>query len=212
MATRKDKGDAPGEMPERAVDLKPLEWVEVSIPIVGVTPLIPHKWSDKAKEMMRGKQAGKPTTKKPPKDPEAEARDATYWIKKGKPGMPAPAFKAATADAARYFDKSVSMELLKRAIRIDGEGPEQLVAIEGDLTMHEDTPRNAGGVVDLRYRNYVWPWNATLVVRFLSAVLTPGAVVALVDAGGAGGVGDWRPSSPKSKTGTYGCYRVVTNE
>jgi len=29
-----------------------------------------------------------------------------------------------------------------------------------------------------------------------------------VDAGGNGGVGDWRPSAPKSLTGTFGRYEV----
>ena len=31
---------------------------------------------------------------------------------------------------------------------------------------------------------------------------------ALVDAAGIGGVGEWRPTSPKSATGSYGTFRV----
>jgi hypothetical protein len=74
--------------------------------------------------------------------------------------------------------------------------------------MREDTPRNATGVADLRYRNEIRNWRAELVVEFVSQVLNKESVIALVDAGGNGGVGDWRPSAPKSKTGTFGQFRV----
>lgn len=197
-----------GELPTTAIELEPLGWSSMEIPIIGTTPLIPHRWSEKAKRQMLDSQQGKAKPKKEPKIPEEEAHAATYWLADGRPGMPATAFKAASADAARYFDKRVSIELLKRVLRVEGDGSEQLVPIEGDMTMREDTPRNSGGGADLRYRNQFWPWSATLVVRYLATALTPGAVVAIVDAGGAGGVGDWRPSAQKSKTGTFGCYRV----
>ena len=35
-------------------------------------------------------------------------------------------------------------------------------------------------------------------------------MVAFLDAGGRLGVGDWRPNSPKSKTGVYGQWKVIT--
>ena len=43
---------------------------------------------------------------------------------------------------------------------------------------------------------------------FLEKPIDADSVVALVDAGGRLGVGDWRPSSPKSATGIYGQYKV----
>jgi hypothetical protein len=100
----------------------------------------------------------------------------------------------------------------KRMIFVAGDGPDQLVPITGEQELREDTPRNASGVVDLRYRYQYMPWSAVLTVRFMPAMLTPESVVALVDASGRVGVGDWRPGSPKSNTGTYGTYRVVAGE
>ena len=38
------------------------------------------------------------------------------------------------------------------------------------------------------------------------------SVIALVDAAGMGGVGEWRPSAPKSATGSYGQFRVASGE
>jgi hypothetical protein len=190
-----------------AITLSPLRQETLEVPILGVTPLIPHRWSEKAKRMMLQAQQGKARQKKEPKDPAQEAADATYWLPDGRPGMPATAFKAAIAGAARHFE-GVTMTMLKECVFVIGEGAEQLVAVEGEITMREDTPRNASGVADLRYRNQIWPWSTTLTIEFLKSQLTSEAVVALVDAAGFGGVGDWRPSAPKSKTGTFGRFHV----
>jgi hypothetical protein len=195
-----------------AITLTPIREETIEVPIVGRTPVIPHKWSEKAKRIMLEAQQGRPRQKKEPKDPAAEAEAATYWLPDGRPGMPATAFKAAVADAARWFD-GVTITDLKQCIWVrstDPDDTQQLIAIEGDLSMREDTPRNANGGADLRYRNQIWPWEATLTIGYVATKLTAEAVVALVDAAGRGGVGDWRPSAPKSKTGTYGTFRVAS--
>ncbi len=194
------------------ITLSRLKQQTIEVPIVGVTPLIPHRWSEKAKRIMLEAQQGKARQKKEPKDPAAEAEAATYWMDDGRPGMPATAFKAAIADAASHFDglyiKTVKSAVFVIGEFVIGEGTDQLVPIEGEITMREDTPRNANGGADLRYRNQLWPWRTVLTIEFLALRLTPDAVVALVDAAGFGGVGDWRPSAPKSKTGTFGRFRV----
>lgn len=181
----------------------------IEIAIEGASPLIPHKWSEKSLRMMREAQSGsKARAKHTAKVPEEEAEAALYRLPDGRPAMPATAFKAAMVGAARLF-QGVTMTALKAAVFVYGEGPEQLVPIDGEMTMREDTPRNATGVVDLRYRYSFWPWNATLQVEYLTAMVDKDSVVALVDAAGNGGVGDWRPSAPKSLTGTFGRFRVA---
>lgn len=180
----------------------------VTILIEGQTPLIPHRWSEKARRLMLDKQQGKAVANKKPKSPEDEARDATYWLDDGRPGMPATAFKAAIADAARHFD-GLAIVTVKQSVFVVGEGPDQLVPIDGPMQMREDMPRNSNGVADLRYRNQIFPWAAELEIEYVESALTPDALVALVDAAGLGGVGDWRPSAPKSKSGTYGRWQVA---
>jgi hypothetical protein len=103
----------------------------------------------------------------------------------------------------------VTQVLLKQAVIVLGEGDEQLVPIEYDeITMREDTPRNANGIADLRYRAQYWPWSAVLRVQTIGKQFDDQSILALVDAAGAGGVGEWRPTSPKSATGTYGTFAV----
>lgn len=192
----------------KVIFLKPLLETHLEIPIIGVSPLIPHKWSEKSLQMMRDKQFGVPTSSaRPPKNPEEEAHQSCYWIKQGQPGMPATAFKAAIVGAARFFD-NISMVESKQIFYVVGQGMDQLVPIEGEYEQFEATPRNQTGVPDLRYRMRIFPWRANLQVRFVASRITQESVYAMVDAAGRGGVGDWRPSAPKSLTGSFGTWRV----
>lgn len=203
----------------KIIELRRLEDIVLTAKIQGVTPVIPHRWSEKSLRMMREKQMSASSTarsRKEPKNPEEEARDSCYWLDvKGDDGslvtkgaVPATAFKAAMVGACRFYE-GITMVGAKLLFYVEGDGPDQLVPIDGEPEMREDTPRNSGGVADLRYRMMFWPWSAALRIHFLPSMIGPDSVLALLDAAGKGGVGDWRPSSPKSATGTYGQFRVV---
>lgn len=201
--------DAPA-VPEKAIVLPRIQRSTIVVPIIGTTPLIPHRWSEKALGMMRDKQfQTRKVAAREAKNPHEEARMATYWLEDGRPGMPATAFKGAMVGACRIFGSDVfPMTKAKLALYVEGEGVEQLVPIVGEYSMREDTPRNSGGTVDLRYRNYFTPWSASLKVQFITSMITADSVIALIEAAGIGGIGDWRPSAPKSSTGTFGQFRV----
>ena len=204
MAVPKKK---PDEGP--VIELKRLDEGEVRVSVRGLTPLIPHRWSEKSKRMMPGhpENEGRVKSKKGVRKPEEEAEACLYRLEDGTLGMPATAFKSAIIDACRFFDKPTMTEA-KLLVYVVGEGPDQLVRINGGLSLREDTPRNANGSADLRYRYQINDWTAELTIRFPMSSITPEAIAALVDAAGRCGVGDWRPSSPKSKTGTYGTWRA----
>lgn len=195
--------------------LQTLRKKTVEIPIEGVTELIMHKWSEKAKRMMRDAHTGKARQKRDPKDPAAECEAATHRLLSGQPGMPAVAFKAAIIQGARNFD-GITMTSLKTAIFVHGEpekdGYDLLVPIDGKWRMREDMTRNQTGVADIRYRPGYFPWRTTLRVTLLENILSPEMLVNLVEAGGTCGVGEWRPSSKFSLTGTYGCWVVSTGK
>lgn len=189
--------------------LKRLERIVFEVPIIGTSPLIVNRWSEKAKAMMLAAQQTTARARKEPKDPVANFEASQYRFEDGRHGFPATGFKAAIVHAARLFD-GITQVQVKQTVLVVGEGPEQLVPIEfGDLTMREDTPRNASGVADLRYRAQYWPWATTLQVRTIAGQIDENSLIALVDAAGIGGVGEWRPTSPKSATGTFGTFEVV---
>lgn len=195
----------------KVIQLQRLEDELLIAQIVGVTPVIPHKWSEKSKRMMREKQqqvGGTVRQKREAKDPEEEAESALYKLPDGRPGIPSVAYKAAMVEACRFFE-GLAMTEAKRLLFVEGDGPDQLVPIiYHDRVLREDTPRNQTGVADLRYRYAFYPWSAKLRIRFPRRVISATSVIALLDAGGRNGVCDWRPGSPKSNTGTYGQFRV----
>lgn len=195
--------------PIKVIDLQRIEDESVPVQIEGLSPLIIHRWSEKSLKQMRDKQQGVMRQKKEPKNAEEEAYDSCYWLDEARtqPGMPATAFKGAMVSACRFFD-SVTMVAARTYFFVEGEGSDQLVPITGERRMREDTPRNTGGVPDLRYRFAFYPWSALLVIRYPRGHITSDSVIALLDAAGRVGVGDWRPGSPKSTTGTFGTFRV----
>ena len=191
------------------ISLRRIERVGAQINLRGLSPLIVNRWSEKAKQQMLDAQQTKARAKKDPKDPVALFEASKYRLADGRDGFPAVAFKAAIVHAARLFD-GITQVMVKQSLMVRGEGADQLVPLNYEsCTMREDTPRNASGVADLRYRAQYWPWSATITVEYLESQIDTESLLALVDAAGIGGIGEWRPTSPKSSTGTYGRFEVV---
>jgi hypothetical protein len=121
------------------------------------------------------------------------------------------AFKAATVKGgARAFGKSVRMTELRQSLIFlpDGYGPDglQLTSIEGpEPVMREDLVRVGMGTADIRYRAEYREWKARLLVQYMPNVIDLGSIIALIDAGGANGVGEWRPE----KNGAFGTFEVA---
>lgn len=192
-----------------AISLSRIKREILEISIKGTAPLIVHRWSEKAREMMLSAQQGKKTPKQA-KDPKADYESSMYRLTDGGHGFPVMAFKAATVKGgARVFGKSVKMTELRQVFTFiaDGLGVDgtQLARINGEPTMREDMVRVGMGTADIRFRAEYRDWSALLRVEYVPSVIDMESVVALVDAGGTNGVGEWRPE----KSGSYGTYEVI---
>ena len=194
-------------IPASALTLERVEVRRMEVPVEGVTPLIVHAWSEKARALMANPETVK--RKKDPRDPEGDFEAARYRLPDGRDGFPAVGFKAAMVGAGRLFE-GVTMTALKQWLFVVGEGPQQLVPINGKISRREDMVRVGMGKADIRWRPQYDDWTATLFIDFVVTAITPSSVLALVDAAGIGGVGEWRPSSPKGATGSYGRFRVAS--
>jgi len=180
------------------------------VPIIGTAPLIVHNWSEKAKRQMLDAQQGRKKVKEV-RDPVSDYETSLYRIatEDGETyGFPVLAFKDATIGGARFYDKSVTMTMLRQCMFFKGivtkADPAQLVPIAGEPRMREDVVRIGQGT-DLRYRGEFTEWSAELVITFVTSALSQGSVLSLIDAGGMGvGVGEWRPQ----RSGEHGTYMV----
>lgn len=180
----------------------------IRVPILGTTPLIVHRFSEKAKREMLDAMQGRKSPKQP-KNPEAEYEAAFYKFQDGGYGLPVTAFKQATVGGARFYGRNqVTMTglkafiFLKGELGIDGLG---LARIDGEPKMREDVVRIGRGGTDLRYRPEFRDWSTSLDVTYVTSALTRESVLSLIDAGGMGiGVGEWRPE----RDGDFGTYRI----
>jgi hypothetical protein len=180
----------------------------IQVPIIGTTPLIMHRFAEKAKRQMLDAMQGKKTPKQS-KDPEAEYQGAFYRLKGDSGyGLPAVAFKQSMVGATRFFGKDVSMVLVRQTVFVHGdvgEDGQMLVTIEGEPHMREDVVTVGRGGHDLRYRPEFPEWRADLRITYVRASFTRGSVLSLLDAAGMGvGVGEWRPE----KNGDFGQFTI----
>jgi hypothetical protein len=188
------------------IDISPIDVRVMRVPIIGTSPLICNRFSEKAKRQMLDNMQGRKTPKQA-KDPDADYQAAFYRLPDGGFGIPVTAFKSSTVGGARFFS-GLTMTFLKQVLFFRGElgvNGEQLVRITGDPRMREDVVRVGRGGTDLRYRPEFPEWSATLEVVYVTASITQGSVLSLIDAGGLGvGVGEWRPE----RDGPYGTYQI----
>ena len=195
MAKKVNTTDQPIELP--AMNIKLAE-----IFLIGDSPLISHKWSEKSKKEIRDKQQKKAKTAKDIRNPEAEFEDSLYHIEGGGYGFPAVAFKAAAVNACSHVD-GITKVHARGAFHIMCE----LVTIGGDKPVQrEDMVRVGMGVADLRYRGEFKKWHCKIPVRFNANVLSLEQITNIFDtAGFSTGVGEWRPQ----KNGDYGMFHVA---
>lgn len=185
-----------------AVKLVGLEVAEMTLHLVGTSPLIVHRWNEKAKKQMLDKQMKRAAPAKEAKDPERDFRESLYVTEDGKGyGFPTIGFKAAAVRAGTYCD--MKMVFLRGAFHVQGE----LARIEGsEPRMREDMVRVGMGTADLRYRPEFTEWSSSLDITYNSRAISVEQLINLFEiAGFAVGVGEWRPE----KDGQFGRFRVT---
>lgn len=196
-------------LPETAaIQVDELAAEHLLIPIVGTSPLIVHRFSEKARKQMLDAMQGKKNLKQP-KNPETEYQDAFYRTKDNAGyGFPVTAFKQATVAGARFYGKSVTMTALRSSVFFKGEigaDGQSIAILDGTPHMREDAVTVGRNGRDLRYRPQFDEWTTTLEVIYVTSMLTRGSLLSLIEAGGLGvGVGDWRPE----KNGEFGTYAI----
>ena len=192
MATKKQTDSI--QLPELVIKT-------ATITLRGTTPLIVHRFAEKARKEMLDKQMGVAKQKKAFKNPEQDYLDSLYVLPDGTPGFPAVAFKAAAVSAAN--DAGIQKVLARRAFHITGG---ELLPIEGTHQMREDVVRIAMGTADIRHRAEFLEWTVRVPVAYNANIITLEQLVNLFNIAGFGvGVGEWRPE----RNGINGTWEVM---
>lgn len=191
----------------------------LQVPIIGTSPLIVNKFSEKAKREILEKQTKQARGLKEARDPQKEAEAGEHLTQDGFPAFPIVGFKGAIVAAARLLD--FKMTEIRQAIAISGDPSAPLeTAFEGahyrdmvaeiivppaSRNIREDVVKISGGVSMLRYRYEYQRWGATIVVSYNSEFLSEDQLAQLIHmAGQTVGIGEWRPE----RSGLYGTFRI----
>lgn len=225
MATKKDDNNILG------IEISKIETRYIKVKIVGDTPLIEHKWSEKAKKEILDKQMGKKTKGKEMKNPVRDYADSMYYvgdvpeilmnvpddidyetaqkaIDSAQFGFPASAFKECALSAGFQQGILPKKTTARGAFRVIGDAQNgEMVTIKGKASMREDMVKIGGmtKVADIRYRGEISDWSAELTISYLPDSITPDQIVALINIGGmCNGVGEWR----NERGGIFGAFHV----
>lgn len=187
------------------LSLKPISKVFMRFTIKGTSPLITHKWSEKAKTQMRDKHAGKKTKNRDVRVPEEEFKAAIYRTKDGQQGIPGMALKTAIITAA-HRDLGIERTLVRKALFLVTNDPEKVLPLIGpEPVQREDAVGVGMNGTDLRYRPMWEDWSVEVTFEIDSELLTTEDVVTLVNRAGFGvGICEWRPE----KNGEFGRFEI----
>jgi hypothetical protein len=164
------------------------------VKIVGLTPLIMNRMTNKAREQIAEGQEEKKTPKKrQPRTPHQDFLNSMH--RHGK----------------HYaFDKSVAKTFLRATVFVSGDLTPEFVQITGTKPhMREDVVRRPPriGKADIAYRGQFDEWGCTLTIRFLEGFITKEMILNLLAFGGISfGIGEMRPSSESCTS--YGQFEL----
>lgn len=209
------------------VEIKAPEMQTVRVKIIGISPLIVHAWSEKAKKMMLDAQMGKSKGKaKEPKNPVEDFITSMYWLTPMPTEFTEAAFEKAIADGARFGFPLTGIKQagisaayragwvkdkvsLRGVFYLEGDTPDY-VEIHGDApVMREDMVRIGMGVADIRYRGEFRNWWAEFNVSYnANGQFSLQNILNVINLGGLScGIGEWRPE----RDGQFGMYKIATD-
>ena len=204
-----------GKKDERAIKLPRMNIATIRIDLIGDSPLICHRWSEKARKEMLDKQMGIAKAAKEKKDPARDFWESLYHLTPNPPaenregqkyGFPAIAFKAAAVTACTSVD-GITKVAARQAFHVSGADGGEMIEIVGVPTMREDMVRIGMGTADIRFRGEFKAWRASVFIRHNANVLSAGEIINLFNtAGFSVGIGEWRVE----KDGSFGMFKVAS--
>jgi hypothetical protein len=189
------------------VEISAPHFKKLTIKIIGTTPYVQNKFSEKARAQMKAKQEAGSQSKK---GKAREGKDfidcyenATYKdAKKDWAGIPAHSIRAAMVNACKIINFKMTIAKLALFVEADGfdnDGTPLVKFSKGARRYFEQAVHNETGVCDIRARP-MWDagWEADLTIRFDADLFNETDVAnLLLRAGQQVGIGEGRPNSRK---------------
>lgn len=188
MVTQRRKKDV--EQEQQMVVIPKLNKKTVTIRLIGDSPLVTNRFSERAKKGILDKQMKVAKSGKEAKDPQRDFEGSLYGMTNGDYGFPAIGFKKAAINAVRYID-DLTMVRAKGAFHVLGD----LIKINSSKPiMREDPVKIGPGITDIRYRGEFKEWWVDLTVVYNADVFSAEQMANLFNVAGFNcGVGEMAP-------------------
>lgn len=190
----------------KVIYLNPIKVESLVVHIRGISPMIQHKWSERAIGAIRDKHAGKKTKNRQVRYVDDEGQASAYVTASGEYGVPAGAFKKCLINAA-HKDLGIEKTLVKKSIFIKCNDKNNVIPFTtfGERLIREDPVRVGMGSADLHYRMEFRDWEIDVPIDFDGELLQAETIVNLMNRAGFGvGLMEWRPING----GEYGRFEV----
>jgi hypothetical protein len=185
--------------------------------LVGTSPYVQNRFSEKAKNEMEAKMIAGSVAKKGKKRTARNFEDdyeaAKHKSSEGWIGIPASCFRNASISACRLV--GFKMTLAKLSIFIESDGLDAtdgtpLVRIYGEPEPNKMPVRNATGVCDIRVRPLWREWSCKLRIRYdMDQFSRTDVANLLMRVGTQVGIGEGRSDSRSSAGLGWGFFRSV---
>lgn len=189
----------------------------MKVRIIGTSPIIFHRWDEKAIKMILDKQLKKAQKGREAREPEKEYENSFYYNSSDQVALPARNIKQAIVGSARFLN-GLPMTILRGAIFVmgDRDGFIPLLVSDKPVTrkdvltntekwMRQDMVTVGMGSADIRFRGQLEEWEMEFLIKFDQDILSAEQVLNLLQrAGFSQGLGEWRPE----KNGDNGCFSV----
>lgn len=196
---------------EKVVKIPKVEFGYAKITLVGETPLLVKKWSEKAAQQMADKQQGKAVAKKANRDPNQEYLDSMYIIpgteKKPVYAVHAGGLKKCVVSATRFAENIYKTDV-RGAFMIINAAPGQLIPIKTPGPQFDDQIGRIGGITKTAshiYRARFDQWELSVDVKYMKNAISIEQILFLFEiAGFSIGLHEYRPE----RDGTFGTFSV----
>jgi len=183
----------------KSFDIKTIE-----VSVRGISPLIVHRFSEKAKKQIEDKQQGVAKTRKhEQRNPEQDFNEARHVSPQGWDGFPVAGFKAAMIRGAKMIGLVMKDAQMSFFILPDCHLT-QLIKINDAPQMRTDMVRVGIDSADVRYRPEYHQWWSTLRIEYNQGMISEGQIKQMISAAGYGcGIGEMRPEKGKFSFGRF---------
>ena len=208
---------------EEHIELKSFNIKSMQITIVGDSPLLIKRFSEKAKQQLLDIQTKKAKSVREVRDPWADMINGLYWLTPMPEDLTEEGFNRAITNGAKFGFPAVGLKqsaisaayragLSKNKVELQGlfHIPEEYIEIEGIPEMRDDyvkIPKT--GAADLAFRGEFKKWKSTFTINYIDGIYSIEQIINFINLGGfTVGIGGWRPE----KGGSCGRFHVESSK